>query len=82
MKVSWRLTTEQKPSDERSVLVTYKNGEQAICYYDTDGDWVESCTALVEHHDGKWEIVTWQEIENEDKKPSTKNVRSNNRKRY
>jgi UDP-2,3-diacylglucosamine pyrophosphatase LpxH len=24
-----------------------------------DGDWVESCTALVEHHDGKWEIITW-----------------------
>jgi hypothetical protein len=24
-----------------------------------DGDWVESCTALVEHHDGHWEIVTW-----------------------
>ena len=24
-----------------------------------DGDWVESCTALVEHHSGKWEIITW-----------------------
>jgi hypothetical protein len=24
-----------------------------------DGDWVESCTALVEHHDGRWEIITW-----------------------
>jgi hypothetical protein len=24
-----------------------------------DGDWVESCTALVEHHNGKWEIITW-----------------------
>jgi len=24
-----------------------------------DGDWVESCTALVEHWDGHWEIVTW-----------------------
>jgi len=22
-----------------------------------DGDWVESCTALIEHHDGKWELV-------------------------
>ena len=30
-----------------------------------DGDWVESCTALVEHHDGRWEIVTWtQEKDN------------------
>jgi UDP-2,3-diacylglucosamine pyrophosphatase LpxH len=27
--------------------------------YMNDGDWVESCTALVEHHDGTWEIVTW-----------------------
>lgn len=27
--------------------------------YMNDGDWVESCTALVEHHDGHWEIITW-----------------------
>jgi len=27
--------------------------------YMNDGDWVESCTALVEHHDSRWEIVTW-----------------------
>ena len=27
--------------------------------YMNDGDWVESCTALIEHHDGRWEIVTW-----------------------
>lgn len=27
--------------------------------YMNDGDWVESCTALVEHHDGKWEILVW-----------------------
>ena len=27
--------------------------------YMNDGDWVESCTALVEHWNGKWEIVTW-----------------------
>jgi UDP-2,3-diacylglucosamine pyrophosphatase LpxH len=30
-----------------------------------DGDWVESCTALVEHSDGRWEIITWNEIKNE-----------------
>ena len=23
------------------------------------GDWVESCTALVEHNDGHFEIITW-----------------------
>ena len=27
--------------------------------YMNDGDWVESCTALVEHHDGRWEIINW-----------------------
>jgi UDP-2,3-diacylglucosamine pyrophosphatase LpxH len=29
--------------------------------YMNDGDWVESCTALVEHYDGTWEIVKWLE---------------------
>jgi UDP-2,3-diacylglucosamine pyrophosphatase LpxH len=27
--------------------------------YMNDGDWVESCTALVEHWNGHWEIITW-----------------------
>jgi UDP-2,3-diacylglucosamine pyrophosphatase LpxH len=30
--------------------------------YMNDGDWVESCSALVEHENGKWEIVTWNEL--------------------
>ena len=34
--------------------------------YMNDGDWVESCTALVEHHDGRWEIITWTQEENND----------------
>jgi len=29
--------------------------------YCNDGDWVESCTALVEHFDGQLEIVAWTE---------------------
>ena len=29
--------------------------------YCNDGDWVESCTALVEHFDGPLAIVTWAE---------------------
>jgi len=29
-----------------------------VTYYN-DGDWVESCTALVEHADGRMEIVDW-----------------------
>ena len=31
-----------------------------IEYYN-DGDWVESCTALVEHYDGRMEILHWTE---------------------
>ena len=27
--------------------------------YMNDGDWVESCTALVEHHDGRFELLEW-----------------------
>ncbi len=27
--------------------------------YLNDGDWVESCTALVEHHDGQLELIDW-----------------------
>lgn len=30
--------------------------------YCNDGDWVESCTALVEHEDGKMEILRWAEM--------------------
>jgi UDP-2,3-diacylglucosamine pyrophosphatase LpxH len=29
--------------------------------YMNDGDWVESCTALVEHHDGTWEMIYWNQ---------------------
>lgn len=31
-----------------------------VTYYN-DGDWVESCTALVEHSDGRMEIIDWAE---------------------
>jgi UDP-2,3-diacylglucosamine pyrophosphatase LpxH len=30
--------------------------------YCNDGDWVESCTALVEHGDGRLELLHWMEI--------------------
>ena len=30
-------------------------------HYINDGDWVESCTALVEHFDGKLELISWTE---------------------
>jgi UDP-2,3-diacylglucosamine pyrophosphatase LpxH len=31
-------------------------------YYYNDGDWVESCTALVEHFDGRMELLNWSAI--------------------
>jgi hypothetical protein len=30
--------------------------------YANDGDWVESCTALVEHFDGRLEILRWAKL--------------------
>ena len=36
--------------------------------YFNDGDWVENCTALVEHHDGTMELMHWS-----DKQHSIKN---------
>ena len=30
--------------------------------YVNTGDWVESCTAVVEHHDGRLEIIRWTEL--------------------
>jgi UDP-2,3-diacylglucosamine pyrophosphatase LpxH len=32
--------------------------------YMNDGDWVESCTALVEHFDGRMELVHWAALHN------------------
>ncbi|HEY9056721.1 MAG TPA: UDP-2,3-diacylglucosamine diphosphatase, partial [Aurantimonas sp.] len=29
--------------------------------YVNTGDWVESCTALAEHHDGSLELIRWSE---------------------
>ncbi len=31
---------------------------EGVLYLNT-GDWVESCTALVEHHDGRLELIDW-----------------------
>ncbi len=35
--------------------------DMAGVLYCNDGDWVESCTALVEHFDGRLEIIRWIE---------------------
>ena len=36
--------------------------EGAGVLYINDGDWVESCTALVEHMDGRFEILEWAKL--------------------
>jgi UDP-2,3-diacylglucosamine pyrophosphatase LpxH len=36
--------------------------DQFAVRYLNCGDWVESCTAIVEHRDGRFEIITWTEI--------------------
>lgn len=46
--------------------------------YMNDGDWVESCTALVEHFDGAFEIIHWARI---DHAPAHKKARANQRQR-
>ncbi|MNL71925.1 hypothetical protein D3C87_1971550 [compost metagenome] len=28
-------------------------------HYVNTGDWVESCTAIVEHFDGRFELISW-----------------------
>ena len=35
--------------------------EVAGLNYINTGDWVSSCTAVVEHHDGRMEMLTWPE---------------------
>ncbi len=30
-------------------------------HYCNDGDWVESCSALVEHYDGRFELIHWSD---------------------
>ncbi|MCW3845884.1 UDP-2,3-diacylglucosamine diphosphatase [Sphingomonas sp. LB-2] len=39
-----------------------------VSYYN-DGDWVEGCTALVEHFDGRMEILHWAEVMKERENP-------------
>ncbi len=40
-------------------------GEMAGIRYINTGDWVESCTAVAEHHDGRLEIIRWSRVQAE-----------------
>jgi len=44
--------------------------------YCNDGDWVESCSALVEHFDGRLEILNWIEQRELVSRPRSKGVQS------
>jgi len=35
------------------------------------GDWVESCSAVAEHHDGRFEIITWTETDSRQRTPAS-----------
>jgi len=45
----------------RAELRAIAAGERTVLYANC-GDWVESCTALVEHTDGRLEIVRWTDV--------------------
>jgi UDP-2,3-diacylglucosamine pyrophosphatase LpxH len=34
--------------------------------YVNAGDWVESCTGIIEHYDGRFELVRWAEVQKEE----------------
>jgi hypothetical protein len=49
----------------------FDHNGRAIEYWN-DGDWVEGCNALVEHHDGRMEILHWpDEIKRRTAEPVT-----------
>ncbi|MFC7396660.1 UDP-2,3-diacylglucosamine diphosphatase [Chelatococcus sp. GCM10030263] len=57
------LSAEAKRHDVKGVICGHihhavMHDDYGVRYINT-GDWVESCTALVEHYDGRFEIVRW-----------------------
>ena len=44
----------------RFILIRHPAARIGVLYIN-DGDWVEHCTALVEHHDGAFELLHWTE---------------------
>jgi UDP-2,3-diacylglucosamine pyrophosphatase LpxH len=59
------LSSEARRHDAQGVICGHihhaaMHDEFGIRYINT-GDWVESCTGVVEHHDGRFEIIRWAE---------------------
>lgn len=63
MKEALHTTT-----DGRQLLVLHGDVFDGVLYANC-GDWVESCTALVEHLDGHLEIVRWVTIDHDTRLP-------------
>jgi UDP-2,3-diacylglucosamine pyrophosphatase LpxH len=57
------IVREARKADVQGVICGHIHHAEIKQYddiiYMNDGDWVESCTALVEHFDGTWEILYW-----------------------
>ncbi len=45
-----------------AISITPRINEAGGFRYVNAGDWVESCTAIVEHHNGRLEIIRWTEM--------------------
>ena len=52
-----------------SIRLNLKDAEGVV--YLNCGDWVESCTALAEHADGRFEIISWFDTGNAEPVPET-----------
>ncbi|MCR9177871.1 MAG: UDP-2,3-diacylglucosamine diphosphatase [Alphaproteobacteria bacterium] len=57
------LTEEARHHDVQGVICGHihhaENREMCGIHYLNTGDWVESCTAVVEHTDGEFEVIYW-----------------------
>jgi len=60
------LALEAKHSNVDGVICGHIHHADMHDHYGTryinTGDWVESCTAIVEHHDGEFELIRWTEM--------------------
>ena len=55
----WSIETELISVTEVSAYARATIRDEHGIRYMNCGDWVESCTALAEHEDGRFEIITW-----------------------
>lgn len=57
------VAREAKSKDVDGLVCGHLHRAELSCIdgvlYCNDGDWVESCTSLVEHHDGKLQLLHW-----------------------